>query len=332
MRSENPRINDHDPNKGLASSEQSDSKSGRVIYQEEKVENDLSALSDLIRKAIEANRTKLADSNSKWDYTPLWWFSKRIKGEWPDLEADKAADRIEPALRKLYPDQSNPWLAAFPEIDDPREEFIDTWPEIKRPGKSIVKDAWRLAQKEPVSHLLNIRQGTIEAKYADLAYQMEILQPGNWWTPQALTARLLGCDKTGIWRAQSRLEKKGVILKTKKGFFQSGQQGSCAHFKFDKATHDSLTKARRIPTRPKTPYEVATEIERLFGVVFYYRQDVDKMRENGLSEIAIAVITHQKSHFDRFGECTKHDLPFKLLALCKDLVPEIYQTGTPTNS
>jgi hypothetical protein len=213
----------------------------KVIYQQ--TASALSPETDLVRNALDENADRLADRSRKREYSPLWWFAKTLKGTWHRLSAGTAADRVEKALAEIYRMFPDPWEAAFPACEHPREEFCDTWPLITHIGPSILAEAWRMAQECSIAYLFELRPGTVEAKYADLAFYMEHLSIGDWYTAQVKTAKLLGCERMQVWRAQNALIEKGIICQTGQGFRASKGKGRCARFRFEPDKFAAAAKA-----------------------------------------------------------------------------------------
>jgi hypothetical protein len=211
-------------------------------------ELELSATAQRVRDAMAENRARRAEKNGKQTYSPLWWFAKALKHEWQDLDAEHAAKRVDESLCEIYPKAVNPWQVAFPASKNPRKEFLDTWSRIKHVGKSTLREAWAMAQKRPIAHQLDLRPGSVEARYADLAFYMDRLSEGDWYTAQTQAAKLLGCERMQIWRVQQELIDKGIICKTDSGCYVPGGQGTCSRFRFDPAKFDAVAKALDLPT------------------------------------------------------------------------------------
>jgi len=71
--------------------------------------------------------------------TPMFTFVRRAKAH-PDLEGLEgleAAQVVQRTLTSWSPTVDDPWRTFFPESDDAKSEFVDTWTRIKWPRAEV---------------------------------------------------------------------------------------------------------------------------------------------------------------------------------------------------
>ena len=177
----------------------------------------------------------------------MFTFVRRAKAH-PDLEGLgglEAAEVVQRTLESWVPTSGNPWSELFPESDDAKSEFVDTWSRIKWP-RAEVETAQLLAAKLPLkpTHCYSPGYGS----FISLAGHLQRNVTGPILLPCWKLATLLGCQPMTVSRYRRlaiqdgliRLVARGIKLQRKADEFsfaveafdwQTGEQTSSVNLK-----------------------------------------------------------------------------------------------------
>jgi len=149
--------------------------------------------------------------------SPLFVFVRLAKA-YPslgELEALAAAEVIEQYLIAWDADgNGDPWQAYFPQSDDPRCEFIDTWDKVKRPHAEV--DRAVLAAK----HLPLKLKRAHSAKYCEfvsIAGHLQRKINGPILLPCRKFSEILGCEPMSVSRYRALAIKDGFLRLERRG-------------------------------------------------------------------------------------------------------------------
>jgi len=161
----------------------------------------MDSLSAYLREAWNFNRSFNPSSFGRPYRTPMWEFVRRAKahsylGRLDEFEAFAA---VEMCLRS-WDDASahaDVWEMLFPDAEDPKAEFIYTWPRIKWAAAILdlaVEEANRLPLKPSKSYSLKYD------RFTSIVGHLQQLVDGSILVPCRKFAEMLACDPMTISR------------------------------------------------------------------------------------------------------------------------------------
>lgn len=131
--------------------------------------------------------------------TPMFFFVRRAKAH-PDLEALdglEAANLVERCLDSWGHASDDPWRTWFPESDDAKSEFVDTWGQIKW-ARAALETAQLSAAKLPLkpTHCYSAGYGS----FVSLAGHLQRNVQGSILLPCRKIAAILNCEPITVSR------------------------------------------------------------------------------------------------------------------------------------
>lgn len=149
--------------------------------------------------------------------SPMFEFTRYLKArkDFVGWDALNVAERVESDLRRLTPEDEDPWQYHFGDMgaDDARAEFVDTWPKIRTPADmDALQAAARLAERRPLQP-----QRVYSPKYCHLISIAGHLQRSCGDKPIALPverlAELLGCNRRSVGTYLKFAMKENILRK-----------------------------------------------------------------------------------------------------------------------
>lgn len=205
--------------------------------------------------AIEENKTEpehYDTSNGKPYHTPLWTFTRWIKGYLWDrdgMTADIAFDKVDSVIQ----DWGDDWATHFDVDDDEHayEEFVVTWPKVLYPaGLAALDTAMRYAQLTPLE--LRVRKSRPLPRYQLFVSVAGWLQANMGdapiWLPckkvsELFTKNGVPCNKMRVSRWREMAVSDGYLTEVEP--HTRGPNGLATRYRFDVTLYDCLIKHRQ---------------------------------------------------------------------------------------
>jgi hypothetical protein len=175
------------------------------------------ALAEYLREAWQVNESTYQEPSYGRPFrTPMFTFVRRAKAH-SDLEALaglEAADVVQSILNSWAPMSEDPWRLFFPESDDPKSEFADTWTRIKWP-RAEVEHARLLATRFPLKpyHCYSPGYGS----FVSLAGHLQRNVSGQILLPCRKIAAILGCRPMTVSRYRRLATQDGLLRLVARG-------------------------------------------------------------------------------------------------------------------
>jgi len=175
-------------------------------------------LDQCLREARDRNEQRYTPPAYGQPYrSPLFEFVRSAKAH-PRLgrnDAVTAAQIVDGHLASWGQSEGgDPWAAQFPNSDDPRTEFIDTWDKIKWPRASL-ELALQSATIRPLKPLISY-SSTYE-RFVSVAGHLQRSVDGPILLPCLKFASLLNCDPKSISRYRQLGVKSGILHYHRRG-------------------------------------------------------------------------------------------------------------------
>jgi hypothetical protein len=204
----------------------------------------LESLSIYLREALEVNGAYEPPGHGRPYRSPMWEFVRRAKRhpqlrKLPGFEAANIVERVIygwfGSIRSV-----DPWQSLFPESEDPKVEFIYTWPRIKWAASVL-----ELAQEE-AAHLALEPLECCSPQYARFVSIVGHLQrnvDGAIVVPCTKFAQILGCSAMAVSRYRSLAIDAGILRMQCRGIRQQrkADEFTFAVEKFDWTTGKQIT-------------------------------------------------------------------------------------------
>ena len=142
--------------------------------------------------------------------SPMFTFVRWTKAH-PDLEdllGLEAAELVESHIKTWEPSSSDPWQTCFPESDDPKLEFVDTWHRIKWP-RAELETARLSAARLPLKPFCCYSPGY--QAFVSLAGHLQRNIEGSILLPCLKISAILGCRPMTISRYRRMACQDGLL-------------------------------------------------------------------------------------------------------------------------
>ncbi len=186
-------------------------------------------LDSYLRQAWQRNEVDYeAPSHSRRFRSPMFEFVRAAKAHrlLGTQDAFRAADAVEHHLRSWIQRDGDPWTMCFPESDDGKTEFIETWERIRWPRAELDR-AHAEATRLPLKPLRC--PSDKYARFISVAGHLQKGVDGPILLPVAKIATLLECEPMSVSRYRSMAQNAGLLKLTKKG---NRQQRKADEFSF----------------------------------------------------------------------------------------------------
>ena len=175
------------------------------------------SLAEYLHEAWQLNRDTFQESSPGRRFrTPMFTFVRRAKAH-PDLESLdglEAAEVVQRTLNSWAPMTEDAWRTLFPESDDARAEFIDTWARIKWPRAAVETAQW-MAAKLPLSPYRCYSAGY--AAFVSLAGNLQRNVSGSILLPCRKIATILCCEPMTVSRYRRMAIQDGLLRLVTRG-------------------------------------------------------------------------------------------------------------------
>jgi len=148
--------------------------------------------------------------------TPMFTFVRRAKAH-PDLEGLcglEAADLVERGLDSWGQTSEDPWRTWFPESDDAKSEFVDTWGRIKW-ARAALETAQLSAAKLPLNPRECYSPGY--GSFVSLAGHLQRNVQGSILLPCRKIAAVLNCEPMTVSRYRRLATQDGLLQLVARG-------------------------------------------------------------------------------------------------------------------
>ena len=177
----------------------------------------LEALSEYLRDAWQANRSAYQSPGRGQPFrTPMFIFVRRAKAhsELETLGGLEVAELVEKCLKSWSSRGGEPWREWFPESDDGKTEFVDTWERIKWP-RAALDDAKVSAARLPLKpfRCYSVKYGL----FVSVAGYLQRSVNGPILLPCRKMATLLECDAMTVSRYRRLAVQDGLLRLTARG-------------------------------------------------------------------------------------------------------------------
>jgi hypothetical protein len=168
-------------------------------------------LAEYLREAWQVNKSTYQEpSRGRPFRTPMFTFVRRVKAHsaWEGLAGLEVADVVQRILNSWAPTSEDPWRTFFPESDDAKSEFVDTWTKIKWP-RAEVEHALLLARKLPLRPHRCYSPGY--GLFVSLAGNLQRNVNGPILLPCGKIAAILGCEAMTVSRYRRLAAQDGLL-------------------------------------------------------------------------------------------------------------------------
>jgi hypothetical protein len=241
-------------------------------------------LADFLLKAVRFNReTYEPPGHGKPFRSPLWEFVRRAKRhpELRSVSAMEAANRVEKVIQAwgVETDQPVTWEVCFLESDDPRAEFIHTWPLVKWAAEALqmaLDDATIL----PMKPMESFSSGY--CRFVSLAFHLQLHVNGPILLPCAKVGEILGCSAMTVSRYRNLALQAGILERTCRGI---KAQRKADEFQFKVELFDSKTGEQIHSENLKICLTSATECYTDTQDIERFKEKQDKQEQKEIKDL-----------------------------------------------
>jgi hypothetical protein len=174
-------------------------------------------LAEYLHEAWEANRAYQPPGYGRPYRTPMWEFVRRARGHptlglLPALEASTLVERI--LHTWLVCGKEDPWQTWFPQSDDGKAEFLDTWERIKWPRAELDR-AQAEAAKLPLQPAVSCSPQY--DRFVSVAGHLQRGVDGRILLPCVKFSEILRCTPMAVSRYRRLAVQYGLLKLASKG-------------------------------------------------------------------------------------------------------------------
>jgi hypothetical protein len=175
------------------------------------------ALAEYLREAWQVNKSTYEEPSRGQPFrTPMFTFVRRAKAH-SDLEGLaglEAAELVQRVLISWVQPSEDPWRTLFPDSDDAKSEFVDTWTRIKWP-RAEVERCQLLATRLPLKPYRCYSPGY--GAFVSLAGHLQRNVSGPILLPCRKIANALGCEPMTVSRYRRLALQDGLLRLVARG-------------------------------------------------------------------------------------------------------------------